>query len=96
MSELVDPGEIERIVGIERHATRHYARAVSSEQVVYILHSQRCKDSDRDLRECLFSVALNNGIDERDWSDLEDQAVRVTITRAQRLVPVRPGMRLDR
>lgn len=92
MTDLVSSDEIERIVGIERHPTRHYARAVSAEQMVYILHSQRCKDSGRDLRDCLFSLALDNGIDERDWSDMEDRPVRVTINRDQQLVPVRPGM----
>lgn len=96
MSDLVSPDEIEQIVGIQRHATRHYARAVSAEQTVYILHSHKCKDSGRDLRECLFSLALDNGIDEPDWSEWEDQAVRVTINRSRRLIPVVPGMRLAR
>lgn len=95
MTELVDPSEIERIVGFERHPTRHYARAVSVEQIVYILHSHACKDSGMDLRECPFSQALNNGIDEYDWSDMEDQAVRVTIDMRRKLIPVRPGMRLS-
>ena len=94
MTDLVPADEIEQIVGIERHPTRHYARAVSAEQIVYILHSQRCKASGRDLRDCLFSQALDTGIDEYDWSDMEDQAVRVTINRRRKLVPVRPGMRL--
>lgn len=96
MTELVPADEIEQIVGIERHETRHYARAVSEEQTVYILHSRRCRDSGRDLRECPFSVALDTGIDEYDWSDMEDQPVRVTINRSQKLIPVRPGMRLAR
>ena len=90
MSDVVPANEIERIVGIERHPTRHYARAVSAEQVIYVLHSQRCKDKGRDLRDCLFSQALDNGIDEDAWSGHEDEAVRVTITRSQRLVPVTP------
>lgn len=93
MSYLVPADEIERIVGIERHPTRHYARAVSAEQVVYILHSQRCKDSGWDLRGCLFSQALDNGIDEHDWSDMEDQPVRVSINSRHRLIPAQPGMR---
>lgn len=96
MTELVPAELIERIVGIRRHATRHYARAVSAQQTVYILHSQVCKDSNADLRDCLFSQALDTGIDEYDWSDMEDQAVRVTITSDRKLVPVRPGMRLAR
>lgn len=96
MSELVNPSEIEQIVGIERHRTRHFARAVSAERAVYILHSELCRTSGRDLRECGFSLALDNGIDERDWFDLEDQPVRVTINRDFRLIPVRAGMRFAR
>lgn len=96
MSEIESADQIEQIVGVKRHATRHYARAVSAEQTVYILHSCACKDSGVDLRECLFSLALDNGIDEYDWSDVEDQSMRVTINRSQRLIPVRPGMRLNR
>lgn len=96
MSDLVPADEIEQIVGIESHPTRHYARAVSDEQTVFILHSQACKASGRDLRDCLFSQALDNGIDEYDWSDMEDQCVRVTVDGRLKLIPVRPGMRLGR
>lgn len=88
MSEIVPADKIEKIVGIERHATRHYARAVSAEQVVYILHSQECKGAHADLRPCRFSIALDNGIDEYDWSDHEDRPVRVMVHH-DRLVPVR-------
>lgn len=93
MSEQVDAAEIERIVGVQRHATRHYARAVSAEQVVYILHSARCKDSRPDLRDCRFSLALDNGIDEGDWSDVQDRALRVWVDNRRRLIPVVPGMK---
>lgn len=96
MSEIVPFDEIEKIVGTRRHRTRHFARAVSAEQTVYVLHSQTCKDSGIDLRDCWFSVALDRGIDEYDWSDVEDQAVRVTINRSGRLIPVVPGMKLAR
>lgn len=93
MSDLVPAEEIEQIVGTRRHRTRHFARAVSDEQRVYILHSARCKDSGRDLRECLFSVALDNGIRGGDWSGHEDQPIRVTIDAEQRLIPVVADMR---
>lgn len=93
MSELVDPAEIERIVGIDRHATRHYARAIRAEQTVYILHSHRCKNSGHDLRECGFSIALDKGIDLATWEGHEDKAVRVVVNRSGRLIPVVPGMR---
>lgn len=92
MSEIVPGDEIEEIVGIARHPTRHYACASSSEQVVYILHSQACKEQRDDLRDCLFSLALtSHGIDEHDWVGMEDQPVRVTVSRRNRLVPVRYG-----
>ncbi len=85
MSDLVPGSEIERIVGIERHATEHYGRAVSAEGVVYILHSQQCKDSGVDLRECPFSVALDLGIEDAPpwtgWRRVQDQAVRLDIAR---------------
>lgn len=67
MSNLVDPSAIECIVGASRHATRHVGRAVESEQTVYILHSQACKDSGADLRECEFSIALDHGINPPQW-----------------------------
>ncbi len=86
MTHFVSADEIEQIVGIERHATRHYARAVSAEQTVYILHSKACRDSGGDLRECDFSVALDRGIDEYEWSESEDRPVRLVIFRG-RLVP---------
>lgn len=95
MTDLVDPVEIETIVGIKRHPARHYARAVSAEQVVYILHSQHCRDSGRDLRECPYSLALDRGIHEKHWSGHEDEAVRVTINRSGRLIPVVAGMRFS-
>ena len=63
MADLVNPDQLEQIVGARCHPTRHQARAVSAEQTVYILHSQECRDSTPDLRDCPFSVALDNGID---------------------------------
>lgn len=95
MADLVPSDQIEQSVGVTRHSTRHYARAVSAEQTVYILHSARCKGSGRDLRECLFSRALDNGIREGDWIGHEDKPIRVTIDREQRLIPVVPGMRFS-
>lgn len=94
MSKLVNPDEIERIVGTGRHQTRHYARADSTTQTVYILHSQKCKDTGKDLRSCLFSLALDNGIDIDVWEGWQNQPVRVTINSAHQLIPVVPGMRL--
>ena len=90
MSALVDPSAIEEIVGHSRHAAQHLARAVSDEQTVYILHSQRCKDSGVDLRGCPFSLALDHGIDRADWEGFEDRPVVVAIIH-ERLFPVVPS-----
>lgn len=79
MSDPVPADEIERIVGIIRHPTDHYANAVSDEQTVYILHSHECKDSGIDLRECAFSRAMDEGIPMDVWGDHQDRAVEVVI-----------------
>ncbi len=79
MTNLVPPAEIEGIVGVPRHATEHWARAVSAEQQVYVLHSAQCRDSGIDLRCCAFSIALDRGIDLGDWDGVEDTAVPVMI-----------------
>jgi hypothetical protein len=88
MTDLVPTDQIERIVGARRHPHQHLGRAVSAEQAVYILHSQECRDRYADLRDCPWSLALDRGIDEYDWSDREDQAVLVRV-RAGRLIPER-------
>ncbi len=89
MSNLVPAEEIEQTVGAKRHFAQHIGRAVSAEQTVYVLHSQRCKDSGIDLRECEWSLALDRGIDLDDWKDYEDRPV-VLAFRKQRLFPVTP------
>ena len=63
MTDLVPADQIEQIVGTLRHPTRHYARAITAEQTVYILHSQACRDHTPDLRDCVYSIALDRGID---------------------------------
>jgi len=88
MSNLVSPNEIEQIVGMSRHPTMHYGRAVSAEEIVYILHSQECKDSGIDLRECPFSVALDLGISLDRWNDFQDVPVELWISASTgQLVP---------
>jgi hypothetical protein len=87
MSDLVPAEKIERIVGIDRHPTGHFGRAVSAEETVYILHSQECLDSGIDLRDCRFSVALDQGIWQQAWADHEDMPVCLMILN-ERLVPV--------
>lgn len=88
MSDLVPREDIEGIVGAPRHATKHQARAVSAEQTVYILHSHACLDHGGDLRDCPYSLALDNGIRPDEWT--EDAPVTVRIEgafQATRLVP---------
>jgi hypothetical protein len=96
VADLVDPTEIETIVGTARHQTDHYGRAVSAEHEVYILHSAECRDSGRDLRQCPYSIALNRGIEHfypwTGWRRLQDQAVRLEISRGY-LVPDRRRVR---
>lgn len=91
MSDLVDADRIEQIVGARRHRTAHLGRAVSAEERVYILHSQACKDSGIDLRDCDFSVALDVGISMPQpwklWSLRQDVPVLLGII-SDFLVPV--------
>jgi hypothetical protein len=77
MTDIVPAQDIERIVGVPRHATEHWGRAVSDEQRVYILHSRECLESGIDLRDCSFSLALDDGIDPFDW--YEDVPVALTL-----------------
>ena len=89
MTDLVPTDRIECIVGARRHVATHIARAVSSEQRVYILHSQRCLNDGRDLRKCPFSVALDRGISMDAWRDQQDRAVVVMVSiRTLQLIPL--------
>jgi hypothetical protein len=91
VADLVDPQSIEAIVGVERHATEHYGRAVSGEQEVYVLHSQACRETTPDLRDCAFSVALDRGIEHHvpwsSWRRLLDRPVLLHIRHDGWLVP---------
>jgi hypothetical protein len=84
MSEIVPAAEIETIVGVRRHATDHYGRADSTERTVYILHSQHCKDTTPDLRDCSYSVALDEGIESAPtwagWRHVQDQPVKLKVS----------------
>jgi len=92
MSDIVPAEDIERIVGAPRHAFDHLACAVSFEQTVYILHSSRCLDATRrlgrDLRDCPFSLALDNGIEGSAYEWAEDVTVKVEISDDGDLVPL--------
>lgn len=90
MSALVLAG-IEKIVGAERHPTEHIGRAVSEEQQLFILHSVECVESlamrTSDLRQCPFSLALDDGLNAEEWADSQDAAVHLALTDEGRVVP---------
>lgn len=90
MSEHVPTQDITRIVGIDRHPTVHYGRAMSSDQTMYVLHSQQCLDSGIDLRYCDFSSALDLGISigyrGAPWEGFEDTPVPLALWNG-RLIP---------
>lgn len=76
MTDLVPAGQIEQIVGARRHALAHLGRAVSAERTVYILHSATCLASGVDLRDCVYSRALDKGIDGLpEWDGRHDRTV---------------------
>ena len=89
MSEIVPADQIESIVGVKRSRDRHYARAVSAEQTVYILHADGCaaRLTHRPLTECRYSRALDNGIDTSVWQGWEDRPVVVIVDVEGRLRP---------
>lgn len=92
MTDIVPDNEIERIVGTRRHATAHFGRAVSETETVYILHSEQCKSDGVDLRDCTFSLALDEGIDIAQWEGHEDCPVPLAVVDG-RLVPDRSNPR---
>lgn len=79
MSRLESTETIEATVGAPRQENIHLGRAVSAEQRVYVLHSQQCVDTGRDLRACAYSVALDEGIDLGIWENYQDRAVELAI-----------------
>ena len=88
MSDMVPADEIEGIVGASRHETVHLGRAVTSEQTVYVLHSQRCLNTTSDLRTCRFSLALDRGIDiDGAWRDHQNKPVVLGVWNG-RLIPI--------
>ena len=84
MTDRVPAEQIEKIVGRKRSDREHYARAVSAEQTVYVLHSRECLALNADLRDCPWSLALDRGIDLDEW--VEDVPLTVYV-RSGRLLP---------
>ena len=64
MTQLVPKDQIEKIVGVKRSQTFHYGKAIVDAEEFYILHSQDCRESVADLRKCIYSLALDKGIDD--------------------------------
>lgn len=58
--DLVGASEIERIVGVRRHPSKHYVRLISAIRTTYILHSAECLSTygSSRLLECPWSLAL--------------------------------------
>lgn len=55
----------------------------------FILHSQECKDSGVDLRDCPYSLALDRGILMAQWSAHQDAPVKLWVDGGSgRLVPL--------
>ena len=79
MADLVDAGDIERIVGARRHRKVHIGLADPAQGEFYILHSGECVGSGIDLRECAYSRALDRGADPEDWAGFEDRPVFLDI-----------------
>ncbi|PFG19850.1 hypothetical protein [Serinibacter salmoneus] len=86
MTRIIPADRIEEIVGARRRKHQHLGRAVSAEATVHILHSQECRDSLDDLRECVYSRALDRGIDTRAWRHHMDCVAELAIVRGE-LVP---------
>lgn len=88
MTNLVPADQIEQHVGARRHQLAHLGRANSTEQTVYILHSHACRDSGIDLRACIYSRALDRGIDLYYWAGREDQVVTLQVVHGMLLPDV--------
>lgn len=69
MADLVPTSEIETVVGTKRRQTLHCGRCDFESETFYILHSRECLESGIDLRECVYSLAMDRGIDPDDWPD---------------------------
>lgn len=91
MPEPIPATEVETLVGIQRHATDHYARSDSKARRTYVLHSKECLSEADDLpaADCVFSAAQDLGIDEvaSEWEGCEDQPLKVELDDDGYMVP---------
>lgn len=88
MTDLVDPTQIESIVGTHRRDFDHVANMVTGDEKVYILHSKMCVTLRPDLRECPFSRALDRGVIESAWDGFKDMPVVVGFIGDHGLFPI--------
>lgn len=77
MSELVPADRIEEIVGVRRSMYQHIGRLVTTEGVVYIMHSRECLELAADLRDCPYSLALDQGTDLNRWAGDEPMLLAI-------------------
>ena len=64
MTDIVPSEDIESIVGTYRRRYSHIGYADYHTGTFYILHSEICKETCPDLRDCDYSIALdNNGVE---------------------------------
>lgn len=88
MSDLVSPSVIEEIVGVPRHESEHYGRAVTAEETFYVLHSHECLQEYAELRDCPYSLALDaQGVPSKYWQLSLDTPVPLRIAPDGALVP---------
>ena len=86
MANLVPADKIEQIVGARRHSIKHLGRLVSADQTCYILHSQACLSAGRDLRECAFSVAMDD-MNDLEFAGYADRPIVLAVSSEDELLP---------
>ena len=88
MTDKVPPQKIEQIVGAPRQESVHLAKWDLDSDTVYILHSRECLKREEDLRNCVYSLMLDFGLDSFYWNGWGDKTV-VLATRQLTLVPLK-------
>lgn len=91
MTYVVPADQIEGLVGAKRHSVKHLGRLSSDSTAeplsdewwltssFYILHSEHCKANTPDLRTCVFSEALDAGLEESDWTGYQGKTVVLAV-----------------
>lgn len=79
MANLVPADQIEALVSARRHSVKHLGRHDTATDTIYILHSEQCRAQTDDLRDCAFSIALDDGVDEDDWDAYHDRPIALAV-----------------